>query len=274
MAAAQGFTEVHNYSFVSDEMALVFGLNPAHHVQVTNPIAADQGLLRASLLPGIWKNVNDNARHLESFRLFECGREIHRERESPHLAAAIYARSSGQENLLELKRLAECLLPGVEASGAKALPIEHPSRSAEIRYQGAAVGRLFEFHPRLVEAGRAAVLDLDLELVEQFVAERERPGALRSRPLRRFPASAFDLSVVAGARAAAAGVRDALAKLAGADLLEIAFLREFSLPGGSRSLSFRLTVGAPDRTLAAAEVGQIRARVVDGMKAAGYQFRE
>src|SRR5579862_3295379 len=51
MAAAQGFTEVHNYSFISEEQARTFGL-PCD-VEVANPIASDQHLMRASLLPGI-----------------------------------------------------------------------------------------------------------------------------------------------------------------------------------------------------------------------------
>ena len=47
------------------------------HVGVTNPIASDQTLMRASLLPAIRKNILDNSRHFHSFRLFEIGREIH-----------------------------------------------------------------------------------------------------------------------------------------------------------------------------------------------------
>src|ERR1700733_11514514 len=77
MAAAQGFTEVYNYSFVTEEMVRAFDMDAAGHVGVTNPIASDQTLLRASLLPAIAKNILDNSRHLQNFRLFEIGREIH-----------------------------------------------------------------------------------------------------------------------------------------------------------------------------------------------------
>ena len=51
----QGFTEVYNYSFLSEEAVRAFGMDPAAHVRVTNPIASDQALLRTSLLPGIWQ---------------------------------------------------------------------------------------------------------------------------------------------------------------------------------------------------------------------------
>ena len=70
-----------------------------------------------------------------------------------------------------------------------------------------------------------------------------------------------------------ADVQSALEKLAGEGLLSIVFLREFALSDGERSLSYRLTVGAPDRTLSAEEVGVIRSRIIDGMRAAGYELR-
>jgi phenylalanyl-tRNA synthetase beta chain len=269
MAAAQGFTEVHNYSFVSEEMARAFSLDPAEHVQVANPIAADQNLLRRSLLPGIWKNVRDNVRHFDQFRFFEIGREIHPDHEVPHFAAAVYAKDDGLGGLLELKRLAECLLPGVRVHPAdQTQPHEHPRRAADIVHGETSLGRLFEFHPSMVETGRAAVLDLDLTLLFQH-----QPEASRYRTLRRFPDSAFDLSVVAPSRALIADVEAQLSRHAGADLLSISFVRDFTLADGQRSLSFHLTVGAPDRTLSSEEVGAIRARVIEGTRAAGYDLK-
>ena len=79
----QGFTEVYNYSFLSEESVRAFGLDPAAHVRVTNPIASDQALMRTSLLPGIWQNIVENAKHRDAFRLFEIGLEIHRQRCGP-----------------------------------------------------------------------------------------------------------------------------------------------------------------------------------------------
>src|SRR5450432_3962098 len=43
----QGFTEVYNYSFISEESARAFGLDAALQLRVTNPIASDQELMRA-----------------------------------------------------------------------------------------------------------------------------------------------------------------------------------------------------------------------------------
>ena len=266
MAAAQGFTEVHNYSFISEQLAQTFGL--PQDVEVANPIASDQHLMRASLLPGILKNVNDNLKHFDSFRLFEIGSEIYKDREIPHFAAAIYAKDGGVAALMELKRLAECILTGARARPAEARLYEHPKRAADIVSGETRIGRLFEFHPRLVETGRAAVLELDLAAIRKL-----KPSAERYQPLRRFPTSAFDLTVIARARASIGEIESQMATLAGDALVSIAFLRDFAGTDGSRSLSYRITTGASDRALASDEVTAIRARIIAGLRQAGFELK-
>ncbi len=275
MAAAQGFTEVYNYSFVSEDQALRFGMDPAGHVVVANPISSEQGLLRMSLIPGLWANIRDNSRNFEVFRLFEIGNEIHKRAEAlpdevPHLAAAVYSREGGQECLFEMKRLAECLMPGATLEPCAARSFEHPARAASLLWRGSAVGRLFEFHPSLVD-GRAVLLDVDVRL-----ADRLRRVEKRYRPIRRFPASAFDLSVVTGARELAGVIEARLVEAAGADLAGIEFLRLYSGPPlaeGTKSISFRLTVAATDRTLSSEEVTAIRSRIIERLRSLGYELR-
>jgi len=273
----QGFSEVYNYSFISGASARAFGFDPAAHIRVANPIASDQELMRASLLPGIRKNITENAKHRDSFRLFEIGLEIHKRAkglpdEIPHLVAVFYDRyGDGAAGLFEVKRAAECLMPGALAQPAGARPFEHPARAAEIRWKGETVGRLFELHSSIIEAGRAAVLDLDLRSVQRLTA-----GEVKYTPIRRYPSSAFDLSVIAGLREPAGALESRVASFAGPLLESIQFLRQYSGPPlaeGARSVSFRLTVGSPERTLSSDEVGEIRSRIIEGMRELGYELR-
>ena len=277
-----GFTEVYNYSFISEEAALAFGFDPAAQVRVTNPIASDQALMRSSLLPGIWKNILENAKHRESFRLFEIGLEIHKPYEGlpdevPHLVAAIYDRQGdGEAGLFEIKRAAECLMPGAQVIAAEAAPYEHPARAAEIDWRGERVGRLFELHPSLVETGRAAVLDLDLRRIEALSATE-----VKYSPIRRYPSSAFDLSVIAGTREPAGKLQSSVASFAGPLLESIQFVRQYAGPpleAGRKSVSFRVTVGSAERTLSSEEVGGIRAahhrrHARSGLRTAGVSTR-
>ena len=273
----QGFTEVYNYSFLSEEAVVAFGFDPKERLRVANPIASDQALMRASLLPGIWKNVMDNAKHRDSFRLFEIGLEIHKNAsalpdEIPHLVAALYDRQGdGAAGLQEVKRAAECLMPGAETKPTAAEPFEHPARSGEITWRGQTVGRSFEFHPSLVEMGRAAVLDLDLRAVQSLY---EQP--VKYTPIRRYPSSAFDLSVICPLREHAGTLQTAIASFCGQLLESVEFVRQYSGPPleeGRKSVSFRVTLGSAERTLSSEEAGEIRSRIIDGMRARGYELR-
>jgi len=132
------------------------------------------------------------------------------------------------------------------------------------------VGRMFELHPNLLQ-GRAAILDLDLERVQKL-----RPQETKYTPLRRYPSSQFDLSVIARTRELVADLRGKIVEFAGELLESIEFVREYSgppLPEHMRSVTFRLTVGSAEGTLSLAEVGAIRARIINGMKQLGIDLR-
>lgn len=274
--ADQGFTETYNYSFLSEQTVSAFGFDPAAHIRVANPIASDQALLRASLLPGLWRNVTENLKHREAFRLFEIGLEIHKPSqglpdEVPHLAAAIYERhGDGAAPLFEIKRAAECLLPGAQVCPAASRPCEHPARAADLLWRGVTVGRIFELHPSLLEAGRAAFLDLDLRPIERLAAVEKK-----FTPIGRYPSSAFDLSVICGLREQVGKIQQLIAHHA--SLLEsIEYLRQYTgapLQEGQKSVSFRITLSSPDHTLSSEEVTNVRDVIIAAMKQLGYELR-
>jgi phenylalanyl-tRNA synthetase beta chain len=271
-----GFTESYNYSFLSEETVRAFGFDPAAHIRVANPIASDQALMRASLLPGLWRNVTENLKHREAFRIFEIGLEIHKRSQSlpdevPHLAAAIYERhGDGSPALFEIRRAAECLLPGAQACPAPPRSFEHPARAADLLWRGETAGRFFELHPSLLEAGRAAFLDLDLRVVERLAAADKK-----YIPIRRYPSSAFDLSVICGLREQVGKLQQLIAHHA--SLLEsIEYLRQYTgapLKDGQKSVSFRITLSSPDRTLSSEEVSSVRDEIIAAMKLQGYELR-
>jgi len=296
--AAQGFTETMNYSFISAEMAARFGFAPEAHVHVTNPISSEQSLMRLSLLPGIHRNIVENAKRFDDFRLFEIGFEIHksdgaatvRERcapassassaadsrptlptEIPHLMAAIYTKSDGAAALYELKRLAECLMPGCEVVPAESKMYEHPARAVTVTWRGETLGRISELHPSLVETGRGSILDVDLAVLFRLSAEPKK-----YTPLQRYPSSAFDLSVVTGLRELAGVLRTKIASAAGAWCESVEYLYAYRgkpLADDRQSLTYRVTLNAPDRTLSSDEVGEVRGGIISALQSAGYELR-
>ncbi len=278
LVAAQGFTETLNYSFISDEMAQRFSMDPAAHLRVANPISSENGLMRMSLLPGIHRNIVENMKRFDDFRLFEIGNEIHKRAagqlpsEVPHLMAAVYAKSGdGAAGLFELKRLAECVLPGCDVRPVESRVYEHPARSAEVHWRGLLLGRLYELYPSFIETGRAAILDLNLRASFEL-----GPEPRKYTPLRRFPSSAFDLSILTGLRALAGNLRSDIQAAAGelCDSVEYLYAyRGAPLPEDRQSVTFRITVSAPDRTLSNDEVAAIRNGIIMALRTKGYELR-
>jgi len=78
--------------------------------------------------------------------------------------------------------------------------------------------------------------------------------------LRRFPESAFDLSFIAPSARSSPTLQAAIPRLP--EILSIEFLREFALPDAQRSLTYRITLGAADRTLTSEEVAAIREQIL------------
>lgn len=270
LLTAQGYTEVYNYSFVNESQAAELGLPIGDHVRVINPIAQGQELLRTSLLPNIKRNINDNAREFEAFHLFEIGKEIHargRElpEETPHLAAVSFVKhGDGVASLFELKRLAGTVAPGCVLAPATAESFEHPFRSAVVSLQNEPIGRLFEFHPSMVESGRAAVLYINLAKLQSLIAPTGK-----YRPLRRFPTSAFDLTVVAEPRELAGRVLGLIEPHAGPQALKVQYLYDYLSEKG-RSMTYRITLGASDRTLTSDEVTASRTAILTALAEAGF----
>lgn len=280
--ADQGFTEVYNYSFINETDARRFSIDPRELIAIRNPIASDLTRMRSSLLPGLFKNIVDNVRHYQEFRIFEIGKEIHPKPgsdlpdEVTHGAAVLFNVRADEQDFFELKRVVECLFPSSRLTATPSRPYEHPARAAEIRWQGRVIGRLFEIHPSLLQQegieGRAVFLDVDLQLAQQLAASR----VFQYTPPRKYPTSGFDLSIVADLKISVDRIQNEIINLAGSDLAAIDFVRQYAgppLPEGQKSVSYHLEVGAPDHTLAAEEVTEIRNRIIQGMRELGFDLR-
>jgi phenylalanyl-tRNA synthetase beta chain len=129
----------------------------------------------------------------------------------------------------------------------------HPGRCAEITVDGVVVGHAGELHPAAV-AGlelprRTSAMELDLDALP---AAEVTPGPRIST----FPPALIDVALVVDAGVAAAEVERALVAGAG-DLLEAVRLFDVytseQLGADRKSLAYKLTFRAPDRTLTAQE---------------------
>jgi phenylalanyl-tRNA synthetase beta chain len=88
------------------------------------------------------------------------------------------------------------------------------------------------------------------------------PAPVRYQPLPRYPAIQRDMAfVLPDPGTTAAAVAAAIREHAGPLLRDVSVFDVFPLPGGGRSVAYRLTFQAEDRTLTDEEINAVHARV-------------
>jgi phenylalanyl-tRNA synthetase beta chain len=267
------------------------------YVELRNPISSDRRVMRHELLPGVLEVAAANARHRPSLALFEIGpvylpADGELLPEEPRRLAIVVAGSrettswDRQEpkayDLYDLKGVVEALaadlqLPALSAAAVRQ-PGFHPGRSARLELAGAPVGWLGELDPSVRAAYEfpfAAVLaaELDLERLLEAI-----PGRFAADVVSSFPPVVEDLAFEVDESTTAATVEELIAG-AGGELLRAIELfdlfRGEQLGAGRKSLAYRLTYQAEDRTLTDAEVAEVRRAVVAAVeRGTGGHLRE
>ena len=293
--AGRGLDEVVTHALVGpvDHERLGMPADDPATIRVTNPLSIDHSQVRRSLLPGLVRVLVENERQRRSdVSLFEVG-HVHRlvdgvPAERPMLGVLLGGDQSGAAwnqaarpaDLWEVRGLVMALCARVGAAPPSAAPpdsfgpFEHPGRTAvlHVEVDGGAceLGRAFELHPSYLEAvearsGHVAVALLDLDVLQSAI-----PAVRRYVPFPRVPAVERDLAIVVGDGTLAGDV-DRVIRESTAPLLR--GLRLFDvyagapLAPGERSLAFRLTLQAAERTLTDEEIDATVARVVDALAA-------
>jgi phenylalanyl-tRNA synthetase beta chain len=259
-------------------------------VRASNPLRAEESVLRTRILAGLLRAVATNHSFgLTDVALFEMGRVFAatpgrdgpRPDEPEHLAVALAGtvtrRPIEANRPVDVYDAADALhaivravdLPEVELA-ADDIPGYRPGRSARVLANGAAIGAVGEVADAVVsELGlESPVVAFEVSLDALFAAPRRDRA---STPVSRYPASAVDLAFVLPDSVPAAAVERTLRDAVGDVLEDVRVFDEFradALGPGRRSLAFALRFRAGERTLTDADVGELRGRAIDAVTAA------
>ncbi len=69
-----GLNEVINYSMISEQQLINFGLYPKIHLRLSNSLSKDIEFLRTCLTISLFKNIKDNTGKRETMKFFEIGK--------------------------------------------------------------------------------------------------------------------------------------------------------------------------------------------------------
>lgn len=256
------------------------GLDSTDALRLANPLVAEESILRTSLRPGLLRTVVYNQSHrVEDVRLYELGHvypqgdgELPDEYESLCLMAVGEDASAAMQWWNEISSALEV---GAQLDQTRAPLGFHPSRSATLSRGKLAMGAVGEIDPRVLDAlgvqGRVACLELNASLICS-----ESPKVAVAKSVSKFPSADFDLAFLVGVATTAASISRALRQAAGSALEGMRIFdvyRGSDLPAGSRSIGFRITLRAGDRTLTDDEVAEVRQRCIDAATKVGGQLR-
>ena len=275
-----GLLEAVTSSLSDPTRAGALGATP-EPVKVLNPLSQDASHLRVHPLEGVLAVVATNVRRQQSdVRIFELGRTYQRApggdtdtSEPRWLALAVtgarrdpsWHGGADPVDVYDAKGLAEHALAalGVDAhtrSGGGLGGFEPDCHGSLVTTAGEAVAEFGE----LAAAARAQ-FGIDAPVFAAAVRLDALPAARtfeRARPLPRFPSVQRDMAFqITEAALTTAAVEAVIRREAGPLLRDVAVFDVFRLPDGSRSLAWRLTFQADDRTLTDDEVNVIHARV-------------
>jgi phenylalanyl-tRNA synthetase beta chain len=294
-----GFSEAMHYSFLSAQELDAFDTRgAAARAVLPNPVSADYGVLRDSLLPQLAGSLGRNAsRQAESAALFEMGRVFFRradgepgeeERVSlglmgPFGRSAVDRRRavSNEEALLWLKGAVETLVAARHAGCVDFARCEHPAMeagwAADILLNGERVGCMGLLSAALRHQWRmAAPMPLAELRLAPLLSGASGGGAVKPAP--QFPAVRRDIAFVAEAAVTHRDVVETVRKagpkeLTGVELFDIFQSKEIGKE--KRSMAYALEFRSPDRTLTDPEVNAAFAKIVQALKGGlGVEVRE
>ncbi len=276
-----GLSEAMPSPFLAAETVARAGID-GDAIRITNPVVADEDLLRTSLRPGLLATVAFNASHRATgVRFFEIGHVYppgSRTGALPDEYEALGIVLAGADAMAAVaiwREIAAALSIGARIDQSIVAPGLHPTRSATLTAGRDRIGVVGEIHPDVLDAfgisERVAVVELDLTTILD-----RSPAPPRAKPVSRFPSSDIDLAFVVDRSIAAERIEKALRQAAGALLADIELFDVYAGPGvadGARSLAYRLRFQAHDRTLTDAEVSALRDRCIAAVGKVGGRLR-
>jgi phenylalanyl-tRNA synthetase beta chain len=278
---AAGLLEAITYAFADPARVLALRTpDDKPPLALLNPLAQDASVLRQHPLDGLLVAVATNVRRRQpNVRLFEVGKTyagVNGATHEPRWAGIVLTGARDEPSwyaspeavdVYDVKGLAEHVL---DAFGVTAAPsagrlggFEPDAHGGLALADGTVVAEYGEIARDVRErlGIDAPVFGAAVSLDALLAVPRPTP---RYRALPRFPSVQRDIAFVLEDPAlVAADIAGAIRASAGPLLRDVALFDVFRLPDGRRSLAWRLTFQADDRTLTDDEINALRERLVE-----------
>jgi len=245
------------------------GLDESTALRLSNPLVAEESLLRTSLRHGMLKTLAYNQSHrVSDIVIFELGHVYPQGAEQlpdEYEALCVMVAESDAAKAMDIwSQLSVGLRIGAQLRQDTPPPGFHATRSAELKRGKTLVGSVGEIDPTVLArygiSGRVACVELNLSVVLD-----DEPKTQSAQVVSLFPSSDFDLAFTAPTSVAAGALSKALRQAGGSLVVEMTMFDVYRGPGvavDARSLAYRFRLQALDRTLTDAEVADVRSKCI------------
>ncbi len=278
-----GFSEMINYSFVSEKEYDLFGLDKTSDkykfIRLINPLGEDLAVMRTSLLPSAIRAVAYNLnRKNNSGRLFELAKTYNPSElplkelptENEFLTFAMFGED---EDFFTAKGVVEGILSNFCYSAkVEYVPVRmeclHPTRSANIIVDGDAVGFIGQIHPVLMEK-----LDVDKPVygceIDCSILKKHFNEKIMFKNISKFPPVERDIALIVDNGISCAQIIDTIKENAGQYIEKVSLFDIYQgaqIGEGKKSMAFNLIFVAEDRTLNVEEIDQTIKNILVALK--------
>ncbi len=276
-----GFSEVYNYSFLSQKDVQNFSFGKKDLLEVENPISIEQKYLRPSLVPSLLKNVKENLKYFPEIKIFELGKIYKKAKvlEKRALTGLISKSTSGPEDFYRAKGIVDLLfqklgITNIWYDDFKQTPEESKisiwqiKRCAEIKVDHTEVGFLGEIRREILEKldipKKVVVFDLDFEKLQKLCAEEHE-----YQPISRFPAAVRDLAILIPREVKVVEILNKINSIGGPLIRDIDLFDIYEgeeIPQGKKNLAFHIIYQAKDRTLKKEEIDKLQQKIIKALE--------
>ena len=277
-----GFDQIQTFSFISpryyDKIRMAEDDTRRKSVVITNPLGEDTSIMRTTALPSLLEVLarnnnlsNNDVRVFEMASIYipsEDTSELPEERKI--LTLGMY----GNEDFYALKGAVVNVLEAAGIEKAKFVSCSdnnayHPGRCAKVYTRGGVeLGIIGQLHPLT-----AKNYDLD---VEAYVAELDFDRiwecadlTVDYKPMSKFPSVTRDFSFVCDEALEVGTIEEVMTRAAGKLCVGVSLFdiyRGAQIGEGKKSVSFRITLHANDRTLTVEEADKVSSKVLNDLK--------
>lgn len=299
-----GFSEVLTYSFIDAESAGQFksafsrdvaGVNrhsgdtegangaPSSTISLSNPISAEMGVMRPSLIPGliqlVVRNLSKGQKQVKVFELgnvFMRGKQGQREEKTAFAALAtgtyendVWKQTGKSYDYFDLKGILDSVVGQMKLKLterlAKGKPFMLKGKTVELLAGDQVCGYFGELSPSVIRQyelpRHCVVFELDFD---KLISALPKPVRFVSLP--KFPETYRDISILIDKAVASGEVSDRINQVGAPLLRKVELYDHFDgkkIQEGKKSLTYALTFQSADRTLTDEEVNPVFEKIVE-----------